>query len=167
MSQGVVQQFNTRFGKVEKLFIYYLVTKKVFVIYLVVLKINNLILGVLPQTINVGVNKFPLMSVASRLYPQGHYSFNRNIVIFALGRHAQFCISTCRHAQNYSAPADMLRVIQHLQTCSVMYQHLQTCLEIWSTCRHAKLFISTCRHAQNHRAPLLQTCLRLFGQERH
>ena len=117
MSQGVVQQFNTWFGKVEKLFIYYLVTKKVFVIYLVVLKINNLILGVLPQTINVGVNKFPLLSVASRLYPQGHYSFNRNIVIFAFADMLAVTLHLEDMLSFVLAPADMLRIIHQLQTC--------------------------------------------------
>ena len=64
-------------------------------------------------------------------------------------QHLQTCsklYSTCRHAQNYSAPADMLKIIQHLQNCSKLS--------------------SICRHAQNYPAPAdmlrsiqhLQTC---------
>ena len=47
----------------------------------------------------------------------------------------------CRHACNYSAPADMLRINQHLQTC----------LELFNTRRHAQS--STRRHAWNYPAP--------------
>ena len=51
----------------------------------------------------------------------GSYKSSAPADILRIIQHLQTCSklsSICRHSQNYPAPADMLRIIQHLQTCS-------------------------------------------------
>ena len=58
-------------------------------------------------------------------------------------------IKCCRHTQMYPAPADILRIIQHQQTCSELTNTFRLAQNYSAPAHMLRILLSICRHTKN------------------